>query len=383
MWSTLLAETDRGELRHTGEPTGAARREEALVLAGAQWIHALTIEVQHPAAEPRQRPGCCGLGCSITAGWPIIWRNGPASTNAGKDTLQPEEFEPAFRSTHELMISHAELDAVRKQVAADPDIARELRAVASLAARVRPESLIGENVNFWNTNMLRRERDVGKMITQHGSNAAQAGLLLRDKSLCRLAARFALSLACCEHWEDVFFAHTAGSAWDQRGFIASIATWDCAMVLDLCGEWFTPVGREVILKRLAIDGQGAMNQAPWKWEYMFHTNQLAWISPARLYGLLVLEGVRCRRSPAPMSTPALGAWGPMLISPGPISRKTWAMPCWRTEAIWKDPCTSPGWRDRPSSRRTCTPARGAQPRGSGRASAFADAALRRDAALDR
>lgn len=203
--------------------------------------------------------------------------------------LQPPEFEPLFESSHDLMISHAELAAVREQFANDAEVTRELRIMADIARRVRPESLIGENVNFWDTNMLRRERDIGKMISLHGSNAAQAGLLWKDKALCRLAARFALSIACCERWEDVFFAHLQGSSWDQRGFIASIAAWDCAMVLDLCGEWFTPAGRELILRRIATDAHGAMCQASWWWEYMYHTNQIAWISPARLYGLLVLE----------------------------------------------------------------------------------------------
>ncbi len=311
---TLRAETDAGPRQRTGEPIGATRREEWLPLEGAIRIQALTIEVRHPAP-------------TTGSGW-LLWlglqHTGRLADHlaqwAGYDErwekyLQPPEFEPAFKSTYELMISHAELEAVRTQFARDEGVTRELRTVADLARRLRPESLIGENMNFWDTNMLRRERDIGKMISTHGSNAAQAGLLWRDKELCRLAARFALSIACCEHWEDIFFAHMPGSAWDQRGFIAAIATWDCAVVLDLCGEWFTPAGRELILRRMAGEAHGAMCQAAWRWEYMYYTNQLAWISPARLYGLLVLEQtmpVRPEPHPRPPSRVAPYtdlAWG--------------------------------------------------------------------------
>jgi hypothetical protein len=127
------------------------------------------------------------------------------------------------------------------------------------------------------------------MLPLHGPFAAQAGVLWRDKILCRLAARFALSMVHCDHWEDVFFAWLRGANWDQRGFVQSIATWDCAVILDLCGEWFTPLGRDLILRRIATEAHGAMCHASWWWEYMYHTNQIAWISPARLYGLLILE----------------------------------------------------------------------------------------------
>ncbi len=144
-------------------------------------------------------------------------------------------------------------------------------------------------MNFWNFNVFRRERDMGKQIMLHGPFAAQAGVLWRDPELCRLAARFALSLALCDNWDDIFFAHFRGGTWDQRGFARSLIAWECAMILDLCGEWFTPLGRELILRKLATEAHGGMCQASWWWEYMYHTNQLCGITPGRLYALLVLE----------------------------------------------------------------------------------------------
>jgi hypothetical protein len=61
------------------------------------------------------------------------------------------------------------------------------------------------------------------------------------------------------------------------------------MILDLCGEWFTDLGRELILRRIAEEGQGNINYNTWWWEYIFHNNQLAWFSPGRMAGYVLLE----------------------------------------------------------------------------------------------
>ncbi len=61
------------------------------------------------------------------------------------------------------------------------------------------------------------------------------------------------------------------------------------MILDLCGEWFTPLGRELILRRIAEEGIGDMNFCGWWWEYIYHCNQLAWFASGRILGYLLLE----------------------------------------------------------------------------------------------
>jgi len=284
---TIRAETDAGGRERTSAPAGATRREEAVELKGAKEIRALTIEVRSPLRQ-------------AGSGW-LLWiglqdserlqhhlKQWEGYDESWDKYLQPPEFEPTFAPTYGIIVTAEELEGVRREFADSP-VTRELRFVAERARGEHPEAQIGENLNFWSANVFRRERDIGKMLSQHGGNAAQAGVLWRDKELCRLAARYALCLVHCEHWEDIFFAHMRGSAWDQRGFVQSIGTWDCALALDLCGEWFTPLGRELVLRRIATEAHGAMCHASWWWEYMYHTNQMAWISPARIYGLLVLE----------------------------------------------------------------------------------------------
>ena len=285
--TTIRAETDAGTRERTGEPSGAVRREEWLDLAGARRLLSVTVEVR----TPRPGPG---------SGW-LLWfalqhpgrlRSHLAQWSGIGDTwekyLQPPGFQPSFTPAYGLLVDAAELEAVRREFAHSPATA-ELRAGADFALTVRPEDLIGEHLNFWSANTLRRERDFNKMLSLHGPILAQAGLLWKDAALCRLAARFALCIASCERWEDSFWAHLRGCTSEQRGFVQAIATWDCALILDLCGEWFTPLGRDLVLRRIVMEGHGALCQASWWWEYMYHGNQLAWISPARLYGLLVLE----------------------------------------------------------------------------------------------
>lgn len=283
----LSAETDRGPRARTGKPCGATRHEEWLDLGGATQLLALTVEIRNPRAAAGSG-WLLWFGLQNTERLPHHLAQWANYDERWEKYLQPLEFQPTYRPTYGFMIDAGELDAVRQEFA-DTPVTRELRAVAALAQRIRPESQIGENINFWNFNGFRRERDIGHMLTLHGPFAAQAGVLWRDPALCRLAARFALSLVHCDHWEDVFFAFMRGSTWDQRGFLQSLGVLDCAIILDLCGEWFTPLGRDLILRRIATEGHGGMSHASWWWEYMYHTNQLAWITPARLYGLLLLE----------------------------------------------------------------------------------------------
>jgi hypothetical protein len=299
---SLAAETDAGPRQRTGTPCGSVRHEEWLDLAGATTITRLTVEVRspHPAAASGW---LLWFGLQSTARLPAHLAQWAGYDEKWDRYLQPPDFAPTFQPTYGLMLNAAELDAVRAHFA-DSVLARELHAAGEQVRAIRPESQIGETISFWNYHGFRRERDMGKMLTMNGPFAAQAGVLWKDKGLCRLAARFALCLAHCDHWEDVFFAWMRGANWEQRGFIQSLGVLDCAIILDLCGEWFTPLGRDLILRRIATEGHGAMCHASWWWEYMYHTNQMVWITPARLYGLLILEKTMPARGagfPAPPS----------------------------------------------------------------------------------
>lgn len=283
----ISADTDAGPRTRRGEPYGSAKREEWLPLDGAKRITRLTIEAHFP-------PGGSGNGwiywmaLQSTTRLPDHLAQWQGFDSRWENYLQPESFEPEFKPTYGLLINDTELDGVRRDFANSP-MADTLREAAEDARAITPEKLIGQYVNFWNSAQLRRERDHGKVITIHGPHAAQAGLLFKDKALCRLAARFALSIAHCERWDDSFMIFMPGSTWEQRSFVPSICVYECALILDLCGEWFTPLGRQLILRRIAEEGIGEMNFNTWWWEYLFHCNQLAWFAPGRILGYLLLE----------------------------------------------------------------------------------------------
>jgi hypothetical protein len=257
----LAAETDAGPRTRTGTPAGPVRHEEWLPLDGAQFLTSVTVEIRHPRAAAGSG-WLLWFGLQNTARLPAHLAPWSGYDERWENYLQPADYEPTYTPTHGLMITGEELEAVRASFA-QTELVRELRVVGEMARRIHPESAIGETINFWNFNGFRRERDMGRNLTLHGTFAAQAGVLFRDPGLCRLAARFALSLAHCDHWEDVFFAWMRGANWDQRGFVQSIAVLDCAIILDLCGEWFTPLGRDLVLRRIATEGHGAMCHATW------------------------------------------------------------------------------------------------------------------------
>ena len=58
---------------------------------------------------------------------------------------------------------------------------------------------------------------------------------------------------------------------------------------DLAGEYFTDLGRDVLLRRLAEEAIGAITYNTWRYEYIFHCNQLSWFTPGRMLALAVLD----------------------------------------------------------------------------------------------
>lgn len=302
-WYVLSAETDAGPRTRRGEPYGAAKREEWLPLDGAKRIHALTIEAYFPQAGPGNA-WIYWMALQNTVQLPIHLAQWSGYDDTWENYLQPAGYKPNFKPTYGLLLDEAELADVRREFADSP-MAGSLREAAEDARRVPPERLIGQYVNFWNSNSLRRERDHGKVITIHGAHAAQAGLLFQDAALCRLAARFALSIAHCERWDDSFVCYMPGSTWEQRSFVQSICVFECALILDLCGEWFTELGRQLILRRIAEEGIGHINFCGWWWEYIHHCNQLAWFAPGRILGYLLLERTmpaRVENNPRPATS---------------------------------------------------------------------------------
>ena len=288
----LIAQTDAGERRMVSTPFQTPKRELGLPLDGARRLLGLTLEI-HP-----DRSGTTGSAC----GW-LNWiglqheatlqrclRQFERFDERWEGYLKPISFEPAFEPVYDLILTREDLAEARADVArAGGPESSPLWELAEDARKLVPERMMSDYVNFWNDTRFNRVRDTGKLLLTHGANAAQASVLFRDPVLGRLAARYAICLAHCTRWDPSFLSWMTGCAWEHRAFVPSLVMADCALILDLCGEWFTDYGRQIILRRLAEEGTGTNNYTAWRWEYIFWCNQAAWFMPGRMLAYLVLE----------------------------------------------------------------------------------------------
>ena len=285
--AVLEAQTEAGLRRAESALFDGQKQEVMLPLDGAKRIRTVTIEIWFEGTG-----SVIGwfewLGLQNSRDLPRYLRQWERFDERWDGYLQPVDYEPSFQPTFGLHLTAEELEGLRRSVsAAGGDT--PLLGLANDARQLVPEQMIYEFVNFWNDQRHCRVRDVGKRLLIHGVSAAEAGVLLKDKALCRLAARYAMSIAHCGRWGYSFRRFVPGIAWEDRAFVTSLCIYECALILDLCGEWFTELGRDLILRRIAEEGQGALNMTSWWWEYMFHTNQIPWITPGRILGYLVLE----------------------------------------------------------------------------------------------
>lgn len=288
----LIAGTDAGERRSLSTPFEAQKRELLLPLDGARRLQSLTLEIHADAA--RSAGSACGwfnwIGLQHGPTLERYLRQFSRFDERWEDYLKPESYEPTFEPTYGLHLTGAELAEARTALAqGGGPRSSPLWELAEDARKVAPERMTTEYVNFWNDTRFNRVRDTGNLLLTNGANAAQAAVLFRDKALSRLAARYAMCLAHATRWDPSFLSWMAGCKWEHRAFVPSLVMYDCALILDLCGEWFTDYGRQLILRRLAEEGQGTNNYNAWWYVYIFWCNQTAWFMPGRMLAYLVLE----------------------------------------------------------------------------------------------
>jgi len=286
----ITAQTDKGIRQFRSPPSPLLKQEHVLELEGASRVEAVTLEID-AALE------------GVAAGW-LNWiglqdshrlegylRRLDRFDDRWDGYLKPESYEPCFTPSYGLVLSVGELEALlrRHQELLSRKNESPFVAAARQAARTPPERLIGDYVSFCDDTRYNRQRDHGKHLLTHGPNAAIAGHLLRDKSLLRLAGRYALAIASCTHWDDGFICRFPGSTFDHRCFVESLCAYDVAAILDLAGEMFTGLGRGYLMRRLTLEGLASIQYNTWRCEYIFGCNQLAWFTPGRMLAMAVLE----------------------------------------------------------------------------------------------
>ena len=286
----LLADTDVGRLVFETPPSNGKKGEPVFPLGGASYLEALTLEV-YTARQGLAAGWLNWLGVQNRALLDRYLAQYRRFSAQWEGYLKPESCQPRFEPAFGLLISAEELTAFRQehQAALERQGATPYTLAAEAASRLIPEAMIHDFVNFWNDTRYSRQRDEGRWLLRYGPEAALAGLLLQDAGLLRLAARYALAIAFCDVWDDGMICAFPGSTFDHRCFVQSLCTYETALILDLAGECFTDLGRDYILRRIGEHGIGNINQIVWAYEYIFHNNQLAWFTPGRMLGYLLLE----------------------------------------------------------------------------------------------
>lgn len=294
----ITAITDKGTVAYRSDPSPNIRKEHLVDLQGANMISDVTIEILD--VDDGVSAGWLNwLGLQNTTLLPVYLAQWDCFDAQWEHHLKPESYEPSFQPSYGFVISDEELERLRaEQGSALLDGSSPYAIAARNAQHLVPERMICDFEGRGGDVRYAREREFGHELTSmHGYHAALAGLLLKDKRLLRLAARFAMSLAMCGRWHDGMICHFPGSNFHHACFDAAECAEQLGMALDLAGEMFTETGRNYILRRIAEEGMGIINYNTWRHDYIFHCNQLVLFTKGRMLGYAVLERLWPRVTP--------------------------------------------------------------------------------------
>ena len=288
------AYTDKGikVLKVTSKENNST--EFDLDLEGASRIKKITMTLDSPGAA-RGWFRWIGLkNKKKLADWLNYWEKfAKIRWDKHLETEEDYSFAPAYG----LLMNSTELTKLRKfhaeyykNTGSSPFVkmAEELQA----GNFVPPESMIGEMASHGKRYTRHRNYLLWKKIGSSSSKARQfafAGILLKDKKMLQLAARYALSLAACNKWGTGMQGHMPGTSFDHRSFDETSIVMSIALVLDLAGEALSEAGRTFLLRAIAERGIGNINYVTWRYDYIFKSNQLAAFSQGRILGYLVME----------------------------------------------------------------------------------------------
>ena len=286
---SIDAETDAGPVYASFPPAGPMKREYLVPLRGASRIRSLRIRV-HAGADGVASGWLNWIGLQNTRLLPRYLDQWKRYDARWLPYLKGPEYVPSFTPQTGLVLTAEELGRLAERH--DGEVARygtsQIMQAAGAARRSVPEEMIGEYVNFWTDTRYCRERDFPRLLLGKGLAAAVGGLVTKDAELLRLAARYAMAIAMCATWDDGFICRFSEGTFEHRSFVQSLCAWETAAIVDLAGEWLTPLGKDRIFRRIGEEAVGSIAFSTWKHEYVWSCNQLAWFSPGRILGLATI-----------------------------------------------------------------------------------------------
>lgn len=294
----IEAGTECGVRTMTSTPFEQEKRELRMPLSGSKRIQSLCITVIATKSST-------GMGwfnwvglqnSSKLDGYLAMFR---CYTPEWEGSLYPVNLPLTFTPKYGIFISSEQLEKMRAlyQQAKANGGASPFAPDTSYEKYFTPEACINDFVNFWDDTRYCRERDSRNYLIRNGVRAALYGILEQDAESLRLAARYAMSILSCNHWDDGFICDFPVGSWEHRCFVQSLCMYDLVFIYDLASEFFTQSAKSRLFRRLAEEGLASINYISWRHEYIFHNNQMIWFSHGRMaaYALLSKEMPRVAR----------------------------------------------------------------------------------------
>ncbi|OGV35424.1 MAG: hypothetical protein A2020_06745 [Lentisphaerae bacterium GWF2_45_14] len=264
-----------------------SKEEYAMDMNGAERIDEISIEI-YPGTDNTPQSGWISwLGfrnSSLMEKSRAQWKK--LAAQPLDIFLAPPETVPSFIPLYGLVINAPELKEVRKKY---QDLSkRNDFDYFPIKKDINPEKYIREFIPIANPGIFARTADY-EFEPLRLRNLAEAAIVKKDAAALRLAAKMAVAIALCPNWDAGFPIFFTGSSFEQRPFAQAAIVYEVAVALDLAWDMFSPAGRELIMRRLAIEGAGYINYSIWKHAYIFKNNQMAAFSHGRIAAYIVME----------------------------------------------------------------------------------------------
>ncbi len=287
----ITLDTDQGRREQLWIGKSPVREEYRMPLGGAKKIDKITLEIIQSGNSGVTKGSILWLGLQNTDNLKIVQDQIRQLASQPLDRfMAPPEQMPKFEPKAGLLGKGAALKAVQEEYQRMKKAAgKEL--ITENIGNYDPAALMGDTLPFANQHIFGRVRDDGRNF-KSTRTLLQKALITKNADLMRMAVKNALIFALTPNWDTSFLSDFPDSGWEQRVFSNAVVAEDIALVLDYADDLLTEAGRQLLLKRLTLDGLGQINFNIWKHRYLFGNNQLSVFSRGRIAAYLMLENAR-------------------------------------------------------------------------------------------
>lgn len=286
------AETDAGiRERRFRVLKGDAVAEYALELNGAKKIS--SIELEFDGSSSPMNPVLNWIGTADSAALPYYERYIRQLQEIDFDRFVKTPEQPSFRPLFGLIAPEEAIKRARLRFAHSYRVQAERERERLLSVPL--PKMLGEFLPV--DRRFPRDRDYARLRYWYFPHRfAWLGMMLKDPELMKQAVRSAVIFAHFRSWGVGMYATLPGSSFEHRAFDESRITRSLLLTMDFAGEFMTNETKELLMRCIAERGVNTVNYSAWKFEYIYHCNQLAWFSAGRIGGYLLMEKYGWKRT---------------------------------------------------------------------------------------